>query len=195
MLNMHDTKVKSGIFLYLILFILPSNSYSQNSSFKSRYNIKMGYSRYISNTLKNHEHVYFNNYKLEFNYKVLRHLEAGIYIGYSKFDVIKINFADTIFYHKNQPALFYGINCNYHLLPFLVKKESKFDLYITGKMGGFYLNSNEGYFPQGNDSEYSIGIGASFYVFKNIGVFSEYTYGKYYFMDNDNLKWGVSIKL
>jgi hypothetical protein len=125
---------------------------------------------------------------------VLRHLEAGLYIGYSKFDVIKINFADTIFYHKKQPALFYGINCNYHLMP-LVKEESKFDLYITGKMGGFYLNSKEGYFPNGNSPEYAIGIGATFWVFKNIGVFSEYTYGKYYFMDNDNLKWGVSIKL
>jgi hypothetical protein len=136
---MNDIKAKSGIFLYLILFIFPSNSYSQNSSFKSRYNIKMGYSRYISNTLKDNEHVFFNNYKLEFNYKALRYLEAGLYIGYSKFDVAKINFADTIFYHKKQPALFYGINCNFHLMPFLVKKESKFDLYITGKMGGFYL--------------------------------------------------------
>jgi hypothetical protein len=52
---------------------------SQNSCFKSRYNIKMGYSRYISNTFENHQHVYFNKYKLEFNYRVLRHLEAVIY--------------------------------------------------------------------------------------------------------------------
>jgi hypothetical protein len=169
-------------------------SNGQDSNSKDCYNIKAGYSRYVSNVISNNKHVYYNNFKLELNYEILNHVDAGLYVGYSKFQTTKYNLSDTTWVHSKQPTLFYGISCNYHLLPILMKKEGCCDIYITGKLGGYYVNSRNGFVPIGNDYEYAIGIGVAFYIFKHVGVFSEYTYGKYYYKDHDNLKCGISLK-
>jgi hypothetical protein len=92
-------------------------------------------------------------------------------------------------------AIFYGINCGLQLLPFLIKEDDfRFDFYITGKFGGFYLSSPPNHFSHGTNLEYSIGPGISFYLSKHLGLFAEYCYGKYYFNDKTNLRYGLTLK-
>jgi hypothetical protein len=182
------------IFLVIVLFAFPLISSGQTSAIEDHINVKAGFSRYVSNIVKNHEPVYYNNLKLEFNHKILKNLNAGIYFGYSKFQTTYINLVDTTWVDRKEPVLFYGINANYQILPMFIKKESRWDIYLTAKLGGYYIFSETGFVPSGNDYEYAIGIGIAFYVFKHIGLFSEYTYGKYYFMDKDNLKAGISLR-
>ncbi|NOZ45180.1 MAG: hypothetical protein GXO79_00205 [Chlorobi bacterium] len=75
--------------------------------------------------------------------------------------------------YSNTP--YYGLNLNYHLLPYLIKADDfRFDLYLTGKFGGHYIFSSENYAPEnGNIFDYKIGCGISFYLWKHIGFFTE----------------------
>jgi hypothetical protein len=80
-------------------------------------------------------------------------------------------------------------------LPFFIKENDfRFDLYISGKYGGMYFNTDDNYYYHGNESEYGIGGGLSFYFTKHLGLYIEYTYGKYFFNDNDKLRYGITFK-
>ncbi|MFA9392191.1 MAG: hypothetical protein ACERKD_20435 [Prolixibacteraceae bacterium] len=88
-------------------------------------------------------------------------------------------------------ALFCGVNANLHLLPFLVQQKNfRFDVYATGKLGGFYLFTEEGMFPEkGHEWDYGLYAGAAFYFGRHWGCFGEYGIGKY-----TNSRFGLSIK-
>lgn len=170
-------------------------SFGQESYIKNRWNYKAGYSRYRTNTSINNKAITVGNYRIEANYGILDLIETGVYLGYSKFETLKIDWSDSTIYNKNCPALFYGVNCNIHLLPLLVKENDfRFDLYLTGKLGGLYISSPKGYYPQGHDAEYGLGGGVSFYIWKHLGVYAEYSYGKYFFKDYSKFRYGLTMK-
>lgn len=183
------------IFCIILFTIFPLILYGQDTTYTSRNNIKVGYSRYLTNILRDNKPTYYKNLKLEFSYRVFNQLETGVYIGVSKFNSNSINLLDTTLMSKRHPALFYGITFNYDILPLIINNnESRFEFYLTGKLGAFFLKLPNGYFPNGNNLEYAGGIGVSFYIFNNLGIFSEYTIGKYFFEDYDNFKYGLSLK-
>lgn len=180
---------KKAVFLWVVSSLFVLNSYAQDSYIKNRWNIKTGYARYTNGVRLNDKVLTNGNYRLEVNYGVSNNIEAGIFGGYSKFD------ANSLPSISGYSAAFYGINCNLHLLPFLIKEDDfRFDLYITGKLGGFYLSSPSNHFSHGNNAEYGLGAGISFYLYKHLGVYAEYCFGKYYFKDDTKLRYGLTLK-
>ena len=183
-----------------VISLLMLTSFGQDSYIKNRWNIKAGYARYN----KDFRHEKVGNYRIEVNYGILNNIEIGAYIGYSKFDYYReITTTDSL--HKaymvednNTP--FYGASFNFHILPFLIKKDDfRFDLYITGKFGGVYFTKPAQYqsvfnFKEGNIYEYGIGGGLSYYLGKHLGVFAEYCYGKYYIGESNKLRYGLAMK-
>lgn len=183
----------------IICNLLVTLTYGQESYIKKRLNFKTGYSRYTTNKSVSSngkiKPVTVGNYRIEANYGISNIIETGIYVGYSKFESFRMNWADSTFNFKDYSTPFYGINCNFHLLPLIVKEDDfRFDLYISGKFGGLFFASPTSFFPTGSASEYGIGGGLSFYLWKHLGAYAEYTYGKYFFRDNTNFRYGLTFK-
>ena len=173
--------------ILFLTFLVPTVYVSaQDSYINNRWNIKAGYS-IITTRFFIPENS--RNYRLELNYGFLDKIESGIYVGYSRIPIY-IQTSPSSFNGGSAKAYFYGINCNYHLFPLIIKEDDfRFDLYLTGKLGGLHIETKSGIHP-----EYSVGGGAAFYIFKHIGAFAEYGYGKYYEKDNKKFRYGLSIK-
>lgn len=187
--------MKKTLFLILLSNLILTFSFGQDSYLKNRWNFKVGYSRYGTNRSINYKQITAPNYRIEANYGIRNLIEPGVYFGYSKFESSKINWGDSTIMQNDSPAFFYGINCNFHLLPLFVKEDDfRFDLYLTGKIGGLYIASPTGFVPNGSESEYGLGGGLSFYLWKHLGVYVEYSYGKYFFKDNSKLRYGLTTK-
>ena len=146
---------------------------SQNSLIKGRYNFKLGYTSYPEEYSHSHR---IPNYRLQADYGLLDYLEVGIYTGYSRFSCY--NLAGGGDYGRPAKTLFYGVNLNFNPLTFAIKADDfRFDTYLTAKFGGHYKFIPKNYSLPRHMTEYSVGIGAAFYIWKHIGVFAEYNYG------------------
>jgi hypothetical protein len=75
-----------------------------------------------------------DNICFELNHTLVNTIDAGVYIGYLKFTLI-----DSLGAEQRIHASFYGANCNVHLLPYLLNRDSRFNLYLTAKYGGFFF--------------------------------------------------------
>ncbi|HLP74142.1 MAG TPA: carboxypeptidase-like regulatory domain-containing protein [Bacteroidales bacterium] len=146
---------------------------TDGSNIKDRWSIKAGYSFPAGKSAK-YDPYKVKKYNLELNYGFLDNVEAGIYGGYSQVHLFEqISPYGTRGYRRD--GIFYGVNCNYHLLPYVMKRDDlRFDLYATGKLGGVSIKSTKSY------EEHCIGGGAAIYLFEHVGIFGEYTYGKFY---------------
>jgi hypothetical protein len=146
---------------------------SKVSGIKDRWNIKAGYSFQAGPSVK-YDPYKVRKYNLELNYGFLENVEAGIYGGYSAIQLFEqISPHGTRGYRRD--GFFYGVNCNYHLLPNVIKKDDlRFDMYVTGKLGGVTIKSTKSY------EEHCLGGGAAIYLFEHLGFFGEYTLGKFY---------------
>ncbi|MFO7656540.1 MAG: outer membrane beta-barrel protein [Bacteroidales bacterium] len=194
-----NINIKKTLALLVISYIFLLNSFSQDTYIKNRLNLKLGYARYTTGITEysnnNIKELTVGNYRIEANYGILNYLEIGAYFGYSRFDFFLINWADTTAIKKRYNTPFYGVNCNFHILPFLIKKDDfRFDLYITGKYGGLYFTTPGNHNLHGHQNEYGIGAGFSLYIWKHLGLYTEYSYGKYYFDDKNKLRYGLSLK-
>ena len=174
----------------LILLVISQFTFGQDSNIKNRLNIKSGYARYGGTingvTLKN------SNFRIEGNYGITDYLESGAYIGV---------FKQAMFYSEERPVISYGLNANFHILPFFINaKDLRADLYITGRYGlRSMLNPPDDdlwgkFFP-----EFGIGGGFAFYPWKHLGLYTECSYGKYeyntsLYKDRIMLRYGLSFK-
>lgn len=146
---------------------------TNGSNIKDRWNIKAGYSISSGRGAK-FDPYRDKRYNLELNYGILNNIEAGIYGGYSRIHMWE-QISPTGYMGYQTGAFIYGVNCNFQLLPYLIKKDDlRFDLYITGKLGGITIKSSKSY------EEHCLGAGATVYLFKHLGLFVEYYYGKFY---------------
>jgi len=188
-----NKQVKNVTILLVLGMIAGINTSGQESYIKHRWNFKVGYARYKAGFKYNlqEEQTTIANYRLEANYGVLNYLETGIYLGYSGYKVSKIS---SDIYHTP----FYGMNINFHVLPFFIKKDHfRFDAYLTGKFGGLYLTQ---YGYNIHKIEYALGGGLCLYPWKHFGVYTEYCYGNYLYEDafnsNDHTKfrYGLTLK-
>jgi len=171
------------------------NTLGQESYINGRWNLKAGYSRYETGTFQNGKMLKTGNYRIEGNYGVTNYIELGTYLGFQKIEIPSINWTDSSVIDNSFVNPLYGINANLHLFPFIIhQKDFRFDLYVTGKFGGVYYNTPDNYYLHGNMVEYGIGGGASFYIWDHLGLYAEYCYGKYYFRDNKNFRYGLTFK-
>jgi hypothetical protein len=185
--------MKRLVFIIVIIVFPAICSYGQESYIKDRLNVKAGYSQIRTSRSNGNKALTVGNYNIEANYGILNNLETGLYAGYSKFNILTNPTGTWI--SKDYTIPYYGINCNFHILPFLVKGDDfRFDLYLAGKVGGLYFTTPAGSNPHGHTSEYGIGAGVCFYLWKHLGLFSEYSYGNYYFNDNENFRFGLTFK-
>ena len=188
--------MKSLTLILLFTLLVGTNLHSQESYIKNRWTLKLAYANYqinISNGAWKYETT--GNYQLEADYGFLNFLEAGVFGGYSSWLM------------GNESLYTYGANFNVHILPFIIKTENfRFDAYLTGKVGGsihryepYILPGYEAYnlpkIAHRNMLEYGVGLGGAFYLFKHFGVFAEYSFGKYFFIDNKKFRAGIVIKL
>ena len=159
---------------------------AQSSYIKGRWNGKLGYYQYPKRTNYGSSSV-IPTLRLEANFGLTKYIEAGAYFGFSRMEGMTFVYTDstTSGYGNFIFMPFYGIDVNFHILPlFIDKNDFRFDLYVAAKFGGHYCSLPEGSFPShGNMAEYGIGLGFSFYIFKRLGIFAEYSYGQYDYFD------------
>jgi hypothetical protein len=169
---------------------------AQDSYLKNRWNFKAGYASYPGFFVSNQGYKpTFGNYRLEANYGMLSFLETGLYLGYSRTTSMPVPVVGQGMIYQNQNTPFFGISLNFHPLTFLVKnRDFRFDLYLLGRYGGVYYSSPESYYPsKGFLFQYQHGAGLAFYLWKHIGIFSEYSFGVLA-KPAGNLRVGLSYK-
>ena len=82
---------------------------------------------------------------------------------------------------KNMHIPYFGVNVNIHLMPLILKTtNTRFDIYLKTRYGGPLIHSvKENFFPEnGFYPDFGIGAGASLYLDKYVGIFTEYEYKK-----------------
>ncbi len=191
--------MKRLIIICTILILTATVSFSQEGYIHKRWNIKAGFSFLESSRSSRTPSGSFkpelvSNFRAEINYGINGFIETGGYMGLSNLWAYK--FLSSHFgYIEDYTAWFYGANVNIHLLPFLISEDDfRFDLYLTGRAGVLQHTSPPGFSPHGFDFDGGAGPGASFYLFDHWGLYAEYTFGRFYFRDNHNLRFGLTIK-
>ena len=191
-------KIRNQLEKILILLLLGAvtgtNVLGQNSYINGRLNIKTGYARYNTGSFLNDKQISIGNYRIEANYGLTNFIEAGVYLGGSRSLYYRPHSFD-----KDNFVPYYGVNINYHLLPYWIKAENfRFDLYLSGKFGGLLFKDK-----WSGDSfhrvEYALGTGACFYLWKHVGLYSEYCYGNYLFSEDSfiahtKFRYGLTLK-
>lgn len=169
--------------LIVVFFVLVSAKVvGQEYSIKDRLMVKVGYSNYP--WLGQHfPHGNFTPcFNLETNYGFKRYIEAGIYLGYSRYSQIGILNEDPVeLYTEYRSLTFYGVNINIHLLPLIEKSNIPWiNLYLSSKIGGFHHWNAVSTFSKNKDRlDYGLFLGLALYPLKHWGGFIEYGYGNY----------------
>ena len=218
------TMNKIIILLSVVLIFSFGHSKAQESYLKNRWNIKASYAPYpigglmFTGSSPKGKVMTTADFRLESNYGVLNFLEVGTYIGYARYKMLFFipqgqpdEYGSLNGYSKDGNFLSYGVNANLHIFPFFIKQPNfRFDLYLTAKYGGrSSLTSDIKNAMNSNTYKYShewgVGLGFAFYMFKNVGIFAEYSIGKYYlgnektffsafFPNNSTVRVGITTK-
>lgn len=218
---------------YCLLFILfLSNIHAQECTIKKRILLKATISPYstIYGRLPWFERVGENkvvrrkkpNFSIEGKYGVSDCLEIGAYIGMMNYATPKTppipqdTSIKVIFFNNNNKlkqflAPTFGLNINFHILPFFTNIEKcRWDLYLYAKYGGClliktgipsstaphrYLNNIQPY-----RHEYGVGLGASVYFWNLVGLNTELSVGQFSYWPDQfwaifNFRAGVAFKL
>ncbi len=89
-------------------------------------------------------------------------------------------------FEANGKIFSYSAKLNYHILPMIRKhKNSKIDLYVTSKIGGYHFKKNK--------FEYNAGLGLAYYPKNHFGFYTEYTYGNF-MINSFSARGGISYK-
>ena len=135
-----------------------------------------------------------SNFKVEANYGINKFIELGIFTGFQHYEWLHYEWLDEDFLYDELNESFaplFGVNANFHILPFLVPaKECRWDLYLTAKYGGCYLPHKELDMPEFEYSkyrhEYGLGLGAGYYFKNIIGIFAEGALGQFFYFYKEN---------
>lgn len=198
--HMKYTLKTISIFFYFSTFWGVFLANAQSDYIKGRWSVQAGHSKYKDFGKKLYgKTLGMSDYRLAVNYGITTHLEMGIYGGIAQtanLAPLDSNFTGFLVYNSS-PS--FGIQAQYHLLPYWIKSNDfRFDLYVKGSFGFRKTKhrlsaENNGIFP-----EYAAGIGAAFYVLKNVGIYGDYTYGKFNTVRNSlqrsALRYGIVVK-
>jgi len=165
----------------------------EESYIKDRWDIKFGYAmprtRYPVDFIRK----FFDrqwHLTLETNYGFSKYLTGGVYFGFSNMNywdyTLNPNSLSGEVIYSNDKIYNYGARVNYHIMPMLRKaKDSKIDLYLTAKAGGYYFKQNR--------FEYNAGLGFAYYPKNHFGFYAEYTYGNF-MINSFSGRGGISYK-
>jgi len=177
---------------------------AQKSNIYHRVGLKLGHSN-TPKFLKWDKNYEVGNIRLEGNYGLNSFIEVGGYLGYYKFWNMKNPLANpdfpgatNEFYRYQSDALFYGINSNIHLMPFLVKNNKvRIDLYLSGKLGAISMIAPANSTYSGTAFDYGGYAGMAYYITKSWGLYVEYGLNKKVKMSEMEqcLRYGIAVKL
>lgn len=185
-------KIKISI-IFLIAFLCRVNAQEEAVQ---KLNLKVYYSPVLhgKTTSQNFNYKFFG---INPSYRISELWEVGGFASYSLIKVITdyqvlddgVHSSASI---STSGAEIFGLNANFHVLPLLLEtKHLRYDVYVTGKFGGFYVNKQNNWdYPNGIIPEYSIGTGFSVNLTKHFGIFGEYNYGKF---ARFNHRWAYGI--
>jgi hypothetical protein len=170
---------------------------AQETVSAGRFSYNLGYSRFVvgkkssiqggDQKMKN---ITTGNLRLETNYRINNYFEAGAYIGFSNYETIIIGEDLISFTMKKYLAPSYGIKLNFQGLSYLTKNEDlRLKIYLTCKYGGQYFKM-----AQINRPEYGTGLGISYNIWRHLGIYGEYSVGKYYVNSNTNFRYGLIVR-
>jgi len=145
-------------------------SYPQETEGSNKINLKLGCSVHESFTSLKKRHIAG---RFEFNYSLTDHLETGVYTGYGMYKLLPQG------NEWNTNVVFYGLNLNYYISPYIIKKPyPKLSIYLSGKFGGFYMFLTESIpLEKENRHDYGIYLDATYYIIKHAGLYFEIGYG------------------
>lgn len=144
---------------------------------------------------------------LEWSRQVNQWLETGLYLSIkeggtlhsaSTTVTVNSNGDTTIVPHSEwftrYPSVGFGLTARVHLMPLAGKKESKWDFYFVGNIGGWLCGSVR--------KDYGFGGGAAWMPTKHFGLFTECMFGSYqsaymaHLMKSDGiLRIGLMLRL
>jgi hypothetical protein len=210
--------ISINIVTVVVFFLLSIHSHSQSTLLNSKLNLQIGSSfvNTYSDALETSKNPLFYS---SLSYRINDNFEAGLYIGYGSImhqTVLPYNptsgyyewySIDSTSYIKSNTsnggsksslAINYGITCNVQLLPLILKKNIRFDLYLQPQFG--FISEKYTVFEDFQKKiwskpflEYGISIGLKYNFTKHIGVFSDYSFGRYYNNQKSKMKLGLSI--
>ena len=141
-----------------------------------RVNIKLGYSNNRT-AIANKSTI---SIKGEANVCFLTYFEVGFYLGFGGYMNIieQTSNSVAVSYHSSNT---YGFQTAIQVLPIFVKDSTlRVNCYLSGKLGGINVwNKNFKNTPDKYFSDWGIYIGASYYIGRNWGLYSEYGYGSF----------------
>ncbi|MFA5648873.1 MAG: hypothetical protein WC951_11265 [Bacteroidales bacterium] len=187
--------MKKIVLLSLLTLGLASISFGQSSYLNNRLSFKLGVSK--TPELANWRSKFMsNNFWLESNYGHSKFFESGVYLGYTNFS----NYTkptEEILQAYTTNAFFYGVNTNFHIMPLLnFTNEPRFDVYISGKIGLLSFDAPKNTNITGTQLDAAINIGASYFIFRHLGVYAEFGFSKkLWFNEFDpGFKLGITLK-
>lgn len=201
-------------FLFLVTLLSLLSGVKANDTLKLNNIFDLSCSYYDFSYFQSKDNFKFTQYKsdmivfgLLYNYKVLNFLSLE---GYGKIGRYKENISEniyvdsinsnenTILFYESRNCWYYGINSKIYLIPlFFNKNIPRFDIYIAGSFGlisDFSPNSVPIFNNNEHFVDFSTSIGISFYLFKHLGVFSNYEYSKNKYYKGFNWKFGLNYR-
>jgi hypothetical protein len=191
------TKLFKSIAIIAILLLVAVPAMAQDSYLKNRWNLKLAGSPKFHINGKEQ----FAFLLTEVHYGILNNFELGVALGMERTRVANLKPGASNpptyddYYSVDYSMPMYDLNLNYHLLPYLAKdNNSKFDLYLSGRLGGNYIKSNVN--DQSFYWNYYLGGGLAWYFTRNIGIYTEY--GKQYSLSRNyskrGFRFGIAVK-
>lgn len=165
----------------------------EESYIKDRWDIKFGFSMprtgyYLGFHRKFSDRQW--HLTLETNYGFSKSLTGGVYFGFTNMNFLDFSISPSTqivtTIPSNEKIYNYGAKLNFHILPMIRKqKDSKIDLYLTAKAGGYYFKNNK--------FEYNAGAGLAYHPKNHFGFYAEYTYGNF-MINSFSARGGISYK-
>ncbi len=200
--------------IILLLFFLVSGLCAQNDSvkFESLWNVRVSFAMQEShisykgplvNYIPQGVSFFEPHTSLDFDYRI-NDFSVGAYLGYTRYYWYTRDLYDK--FSRGDHALNYGMNVRYYL-PILTSLKW-FDFYMLGKIGGVRLfldpvaefkeNKYGEMEPLSKDFKLTLndrfevgaGLGVSFYLLKQFGMFGEFAVGQFY---TSHYNWRVGF--
>lgn len=210
-------KKQNIITALLLSFSTISTVLSQTTVFNGKVNLRMGGSVFNSKDDSRHA----ENAALLFtsaSYNFSKYIDAGFYVGYGGLShpggldfnettgMYEWYSADSTSYiitnnpygGKTSTAVKYGLTTDIHLMALLTEKETRLDLYLQAQ-AGLTTEKYEALEDEARmrwtdpQAEYGIGMGVRYRFTKSVGIFTDYSYGKFYNNDRHKIKLGLAF--
>lgn len=206
--------------ILVALFVISAFSalQAQKKDIKSRFSVKLGGGVVTSEA---NSYMYLHPiFVAEASYNVNKFLDIGLYAGYSSFEhhyTLPYNQATGMYewysadstsytrssspgFSQNSKAYFYGVSSYIHLLPLIFKSNLRFDVYAAPRIGlareqYYELAAQEELVWSEPFLEYGLGLGLKYGFTRHVGIYGEYSLGRYFNNNKSRMLDGIVFTL